>query len=406
MTITESRPLSARPLTGPNTYLDDLVLAERCAEYLERNQEAIRRILVRHESHETAVAEIESSIDALRNLHRELVYLRRRRVDTIAVFLPINLPLYSLMLFAAIPSLMADRVDVRLPAATPEWIREVAAAARLHEFFPRMRLHELTRRKFIETLANPAEAVVFTGRYESAEEVRQQCPQSVFVFQGSGVNPIVIGARAELSGEVLDNMVTARLFNGGQDCAAPDVFLVHASKIDEFVSATTARLAGTKAGSYEDPAVRVGTILNPNPLRDLAQRMKALKDDTVLGGDLDVDAAFVSPTIVVRPIADHDEVTEFFAPIFYVLVYETDDELATFFASDDYTENAMYVSLYGQDVVGGLFESSTVLFGRTVLEVEQGNTAFGGNGAKANYVAYHDRIEVGPALISEALSRV
>jgi hypothetical protein len=47
-----------------------------------------------------------------------------------------------------------------------------------------------------------------------------------------------------------------------------------------------------------------------------------------------------------------------------------------------------------------------VLFGRTVLEVEQGNTAFGGNGAKANYVAVNGHIDVGPALISEALSRL
>jgi aldehyde dehydrogenase (NAD+) len=404
MTILETRPASAYPQASP-TQLDDLVLAERCADYIERHHEAIRQVLIRHESHETAIAEIESSIDALRNVHRELAYMRKRRVDSVAVFLPINLPLYSLVLFAAVPSLMAERVDVRLPAATPDWIREVADVAGLHVHFPHMHLHEATRRNFVDNVAYPAEAVIFTGRYESAEQVRAQCPNSLFIFQGSGVNPIVIGSKAELSDDVVENIVTTRLFNGGQDCAAPDAFLVHGSKVDEFVTAIADRMALLATGSYDDPSVRVGRILNPGPLKDLKERMRQLEDDVIFGGIVDVENAYVEPTMIVRPIADHDEVTEFFAPIFYLLVYDTDEELAEFFASDEYTENAMYVSLYGQDVVSGLFDSSTVLFNRTVLEIEQGNTAFGGNGAKANYVAMREHVEVGPALISEALAR-
>jgi acyl-CoA reductase-like NAD-dependent aldehyde dehydrogenase len=404
VTITEIRPLSTFCQTVRNTNLDDLVLAERCADFLERNATTIRQVLQKHESYETAEAEIESSVDALRNVHRELMYLRKRRVDSVAVFLPINLPLYSLMLFAAIPSLMSDRVDVRLPAATPEWIREVAEAAHLDEFFPRMHLHQMTRRQFIRTVASPAEAVIFTGRYESAEEVRAQCPDSLFIFQGSGVNPIVVGPTANLTVDAIENIVTARLFNGGQDCAAPDAFLVHSSRVDEFVTAISDRLADLEFGSYENPAVRVGTILNQGPLKELAQRLHLLEDDTVFGGDVDHDTAFVAPTLIVRPIADHDELSEFFAPIFYVLVYDTDAELVEFFSSDEYTENAMYVSLYGQPLVPGLYDTSTVLYGRTVLEVEQGNTAFGGNGTKANYVAFGNHVEVGPALISEALA--
>lgn len=406
MTLATHPLVSARARSdAPNAFLGDVALAQRCADYLESNHDSVLRVLVRYESHETAVAEIESSVDALRNLHRELVHLRKRQVDSVAVFLPINLPLYSLVLFAAVPSLMARSVDVRLPAATPAWLREVAHAMKLHEFFPRVHLHEVTRRNFIDSYANPADAVIFTGRYESAEQVRQQCPDSVFIFQGSGVNPIVVGPRAELDDVTVDNMVTARLFNGGQDCAAPDVFLVHESKLDAFVAAVTDRLATLPTGSYDDPAVRVGPILNPGPLKDLALRMKALGDDTVLGGGVDVEAAFVSPTLVVRPIRDHDEVTEFFAPIFYVLVYDNDAQLAAFFDHQDYIDNAMYVSLFGQDPVPGLFDSSTVLHEQTVLDVEQGNTAFGGNGSKANYVAYRNEIEVGPALISEALAR-
>jgi acyl-CoA reductase-like NAD-dependent aldehyde dehydrogenase len=390
--------------TGFNPYLADVALAKRCADHLESEQVLIVQLLTKHESYEAAREEVASSIDALRNLHRELANLRHGAVEDVAVFLPINLPLYSLVLFAAVPSLMADRVDVRLPAATPEWVLAIADAMRLADFFPRVHLHEVTRRHFIREHASQADAVIFTGRYESAEEVRAQCPSALFIFQGSGVNPIVIGPEADLTDDVLDEIVTSRAFNGGQDCAAPDAFLVHAQRADEFVNAIVERASALVSGSYDDPDVRVGTILNPNTLGAIAERLAVLEPDTVLGGLVDRDAAYVAPTVIVRPLAEHDELMEFFAPIFYVLVYEDDDELAAFFDRREYADHAMYVSLYGQRPLEGLFDSSTVLFNQTVLEVEQGNTAFGGNGAKANYIALGAEIEVGPSLMTDALA--
>ncbi|HVT78665.1 MAG TPA: aldehyde dehydrogenase family protein, partial [Acidimicrobiales bacterium] len=324
--------------TGINPLLDDVAVARDCADYLERHRHAIVHVLRQCESHETAVNEVNNSIDTLRNLHRELAHLRKAGLDSVAVFLPINLPLYSLILFAAVPSLMARRVDVRLPASTPGWLRQVAVAARLEDFFPRVHLHEATRRQFIDVVASRAQAVIFTGRYESAEQVRNQCSNSVFLFEGSGVNPVVIGAQARLTPEVVDNVVTARVFNSGQDCAAPDVFLVHLSKLDEFVASVADRIESLRAGSYDDPQVRIGTILNRRPLKDLAARLASLAPDTIIGGTVDVKSGLVDPTVIVRPLSEHDFVTEFFAPIFYVLVYESDEELAAFFSGRDYRD--------------------------------------------------------------------
>ena len=113
--------------------------------------------------------------------------------------------------------------------------------------------------------------------------------------------------------------------------------------------------------------MRVGTILNPNSLGALEERLAALEADTVLGGLVDRDSGVRRPTVIVRPLSEHDELMEFFAPMFYILVYENDAELAAFFNRREYLDNAMYVSLYGQRPVEGLFESSTVLFNHTVL---------------------------------------
>ena len=408
-----SEPAPSRPLPRPqppeklsaNPHLADAWLAEQCADHLEANHAAILEILTAHESHETAEEGLASSIDALRNVHRELAYLRQASMPTISVFLPINLPLYSLILFAAIPSLMADSVDVRLPAATPDWVSAVAAAAGFDRFFPRVHLLRVTRRQFIEDYASQASVVVFTGRPEAAEEVRAECPFGVFIFQGSGVNPIVIGPTAELSDELIEQIITTRIFNGGQDCAAPDAFLIHASKANEFVETLVDQVRAWPLGGYDDPKVRIGPILNKQALPALEERLNALRADTVIGGNVDRATGFVDPTVVVRPLAEHDELTEFFAPVFYVLIYDGDDDLAEFFNRREYQDNAMYVSLFGQDPLPGLFESSTVLFNRTVLDVEQGNTAFGGNGSKANYVVLGGKdVIVGPALISETIA--
>lgn len=389
-----------------NPYIDEVAHAYDCAEYISNHRQGVLGALTKFETHRTAEDEIASSIDALRNLHRELPHLRRGSAGNVAVFLPINLPLYSLVLFGAVPSLMADRVDVRVPAATPEWVLSVAREAGLERFFPRLRLHRETRRAFIDNYVTKASAVVFTGRHESAEQVRAQCPRSLFVFQGSGVNPIVLGPQADLSPAVMDRLMEARLFNGGQDCAAPDVFLVHEAKAAAFVGSLVDKLRHVRCGDLSDPGVRVGSILNPQTVKDLETRLRALRSDIVVGGRVERERAMVEPTVVVRPVSEHDEVTELFGPVFYVLVYENDDQLAEFLGRPECVDNAMYVSLFGQRPVPGLFETATVLFDQTVLDVEQGNTAFGGFGAKSNYVAYRGRVEVGPALISEALQPV
>ncbi|MFF1379108.1 aldehyde dehydrogenase family protein [Streptomyces sp. NPDC058308] len=384
---------------------DALAAAAAAADRLVSRRAELMAVLTRHESAETAADELEGAVDALRNLHREVPDLRAARAGRVAVFLPVNLPLYSMVLFAAIPSLAAEAVTVRGPAATEQWHKDVLAASGLGEYFERLELVHRTRRAFIEDHVRHADTVIFTGRYENAEQVRRECPSALFVFEGSAPNPIVVGPRAGLDAS-FDRIVAARLFNGGQDCAGPDAYLVHSSRTDAFVARLRATLSALPCGSYDDPQVRVGPILNPRPLRDLAQRLEAVADDVVHGGGVDIPAATVQPTVIVRPLARHDRLVEFFAPVFYILSYDHPAELDAFFARDEYTANAMYVSVFGEDVPRSLYATSTVLIGQTVLDVERGNDPYGGYGPQANYVSRGDDIlEVAPILISATLAR-
>ncbi|WP_326762815.1 aldehyde dehydrogenase family protein [Streptomyces phaeochromogenes] len=356
------------------------------AEHIDTCRAELLEVLTRYESFETATDEIDRSLDTLRNLHREVPGLRTARAGRTAVFLPVNLPLYSLVLFAAVPSLAADSVTVRGPAATAEWHAQVLAVSGLGRYFPRLELVHTTRRTFIQDRVRDAATVIFTGRYENAEEVRRECPGALFLFEGSGPNPVVVGPRADLDAS-FERIVTARLFNGGQDCAGPDAYLVHTTRAEELLARLLATLAALPTGSYRDPLVRVGPVLNRGPLRDLAQRLDEVAHDVVIGGCIDMGTATVQPTVIVRPLSRHDRLVEFFAPVFYVLCYGGPAELEAFFARDEYTSRAMYASFFGEDVPALLYANSTVLTGRTVLDVERGNDPYRGYGPRANYVA-------------------
>lgn len=108
--------------------------------------------------------------------------------------------------------------------------------------------------------------------------------------------------------------------------------------------------------------------------------------------------------MIVRPITEHDRIVEFFAPVFYVLVYDDDAELARFFDRKEYRQYAMYVSLFGAPLLPEITAFSNPLVELTVLDVEHGNEPYGGWGSKANFVATGDRLTVGPVLVSSAIA--
>lgn len=378
--------------------------AEEFAAHLEGNTTQLLEILTRHESREAALDELERAIATLRNLSAEQEHLACASLRSTATFLPVNLPLYSLVLFAAVPAMASHRVFARVPAVAARWVLDVADAMRLRDFYPGVALVDLNRTEFVEHFASQTEAIIFTGRYENALEVRTSCDPDLFIFNGAGVNPIVLGPGTNLDAD-LDRILEPRIFNSGQDCAGPDAYLVHESIADDFVSRTASWLASLTTGDYSEPATRVGTIANRGPLPALAERLERLAPHVVAGGAIDQDRAIVEPTLIVRSIIEHDRLHEFFAPIIYVLRYASTSELETFFDRTEYQDYAMYASLFGEvPDIKALTRSSTILRGATVLEVEQGNTAYGGNGPKANFVRSGEVKVVGPVLVSQSMA--
>ena len=94
---------------------DFIVQVDKLREIIERDQEQLIDLLLQYETYATAKDEIKRSLATLCGLEKELSKTKStKKVSTVSTFFPINLPLYSFILFAVVPSYFANTVYVRV----------------------------------------------------------------------------------------------------------------------------------------------------------------------------------------------------------------------------------------------------------------------------------------------------
>jgi len=358
-----------------------------------------------YESFEVAQDEINRSIKALRAIKREMKYLCNSRVDRISSFLPINLPLYSLVLFGIVPSFMAKKVYMRPPK--PMW----SIFKKLTFFLkpvipPPIEFQYCERKYFLELFIKKSDVIIFTGRYENALSVqRETVPfRSLFIYNGRGINPLLITPNADLNLAV-SKCIKVRCFNSGQDCAGPDDIIVHNSIIDPFIEKLIEKLNSLEVKSDYYSGNIIGPIVKTEGLLELQKFFKENKSKIIYGGSVDLTNKICYPTVLVSNLMQHSDYTqEFFAPVFNVLIYSNAEDLDFYFQNKDYFDYAMYVSVFGDSpYISKLKRHSIVLQNLTILEIDQ-NT-FGGYGRRASYVSYYGFIFPRPILISKEIWR-
>jgi aldehyde dehydrogenase (NAD+) len=182
---------------GLETVLD---AATEIANEITDNYEEIVAILTRYETWTTAVDETERALRALRNLKREGDFIIRVRSGLhVAALLPINLPLYSLLLFGVMPALMGQKVVVRPSDVTGDIVPKLYELVSTAHVRRRLQVVRQGRSRFLAQHVRRSDVTIFTGSYRNAAQVlRSTPPRSCFIFNGSGVNPIVVAPGADL----------------------------------------------------------------------------------------------------------------------------------------------------------------------------------------------------------------
>ena len=199
--------------------------SQRAIVIAENNKNKIIDILLSKETHLTAIDEYNKIVSCFENIDIQLEYLLSRQVNLISSYLPQNLPLYSLVLFVFVPSLMADSVAFRPPVLLTDIYHQLFGIFK--EVFDNVSECICQRNEFLYNYVVKSDAIIFTGKLENAMKIIEQLPtDSVFIYNGSGYNPIVITKDGNLSDENIDKIVDYQLYNSGQDCMAPGVIFV------------------------------------------------------------------------------------------------------------------------------------------------------------------------------------
>lgn len=382
---------------------DDHIRSKCCllASLIESKYEALTEILLKYESFETVNDEIHRSIDCLTNISKELEWLLYGKVDLICTFLPINLPLYSLVIFGIVPSFMTNEVVIRPPLLVKGIVQEIWQLLGFEEIIQNIKFVDVERSLFNEAFVSIADVILFSGRFENAKNVQNLCPDALFIYNGAGVNPIIITSSANLS-LALDKTVEARIFNSGQDCHGPDIIFVHEKIIDDFEQKLVTKLERIKVGDYQDRCVSVGHLIDVDLLSVAHSFIDAHAKSIVYGGKINFKEGIVFPTIIREDIQSLStfKITEFFSPIFYLLVYHEDNDLRRFFSQRSYIDFAMYTSIFGDTSYSTEIPNTVILQDKILNDVERGNDPFGGYGPKSNYVSHDGVFLHRPILIS------
>lgn len=380
---------------------------DRLIAIIERDQEKLIDALIGYEPYATAKDEIERSLITLKGLEKEFTKIKSsKKVDAVSTFFPINLPLYSLVLFAIAPSYFAGTVHVRVSDHISAVLGELSEILNLEELFPAIQLKSYERKRFSDECVKKSDVILFCGRYENALAIRKENPDALFIYNGSGINPAIVASDADLDIAV-DKIVEMRTFNSGQDCAGTDCIFVEKSVSDAFIEKLRARIAKLKIGQYGDRSVDIGPIVRSDYIKHLVNFLDDNRKHVIQEGVIHEN--IVSPFVIKKDIREHaDEFTELFAPVFYILTYDKLSQVTDIL--EQHKDASMYVSLFSrQDVELSEFKRlvkiAQILRNQIVNDVEYGNLAYGGYGAKANFVAHGSEITVRPVLISREIDK-
>jgi len=384
-------------------------ICDDLAEFINTHEKELLQILTRYETHEAACDEISRSVKTLRGMPAEMSAIDQPLQNlNIATIFPLNLPLYSLVIFGIAPSVFAKNIFIRPPEVMKAILAELWVTLDIERRFPAISLKPTPRQAFVQLYAAECDVIIFTGKYENALDIYQECPYSLLIYNGSGVNPFILFADADIS-LAARKAVEMRCFNSGQDCAGPDAFFVPNSLADEFIQKLESGLKEIKVGDTRDPEVRVGPTMKETYINELQDWLKREQSNVVFGGKIDAQRHLVYPTIVREQIDKtyNYEFHEFFAPYFYVLTYDRTEELEYVLASKSFRERGMYISVFGNN--RGIEASLTfvqVLKNTIVNDVEQGNEQYGGFGSQANFLLYGNEKIIHPVLISRDMHQV
>lgn len=170
-------------------------------------------------------------------------------------------------------------------------------------------------------LAQKFDYIFFTGGTSIGKIVMEAAAKTLtpVTLELGGKSPCVVDEDTNID-RTARRIVWGKFLNAGQTCVAPDYLLVHESVKDRLV----AKMKEYVTAFYgEDPWVSpdYARIINEKNCQRLAELMQ--DGNTVIGGDVDIQNLYVSPTII-QDVSVEDKIMqeEIFGPILPVIEFK------------------------------------------------------------------------------------
>lgn len=356
---------------------------------LEINKKEIIEVLKEVETEDVAIEEYNLSIAALENNK-----YNSKQVKKIVSFLPMNLPLYSLIAYVIVPRICSENSVYRPSTLTKNQLQKIHNILNLTEY--NINLFTGTREKFMQEHVSKSNVVIFVGKPENANNILSKINNNVlFVYFGVGQNPVVIADNANLE-LASEKIVDTIMFNYGQDCGKPNIILCKRNLYKEF-------LEKLKKKILEKSECKT-MIRNTSSLIDVSNFLLKESDNIVMGGNIDFKNKTLDPVVISTDVnIDKNTYSEFYAPLFRIMVYDNESDLIKYFSEQKYREENMNISVFGDCRYVENLSSSLVLHNEMVPEIDNGYCEFGGYGKNVSYIQYRGIRVNKPILINREI---
>lgn len=365
-------------------------MLENIKKSLLKYEKELISFLSELETETVAIQEFKLSIDALDYNSK----YGNKTVEQISSYLPMNLPLYSLMIYVIIPKMCSNKSYYKPSSKTIGVSKEIHNLLNLNQYD--IHLFEGTQSDFNEDIVKLSNVVIFVGKPENAEKISKNLSlTTLFMYFGVGQNPAVIteGADLTLASKKIANSI---MFNYGQDCAKPNIILCKKDLYPEFKRKLLVEISKLMKEKT--------TIKNFDSFKDVIDLLVRDREFLVQGGNVDIQKMTLDPIVITRNFCDlESNYKEYYAPVFKIMIFENENDLKMYFSNRKYKDESMAVSLFGNSNYIEKLSTSLILNNQVVAELDNGFSEFGGYGKNASYISYQGIIISKPLLVNREI---
>jgi aldehyde dehydrogenase (NAD+) len=312
-------------------------------------------------------------------------------VGVVCVIAPWNYPV-QLLLVPMIAAIAAGNAVVAKPSElTPATSAAIGNLLRALDD-PAIAIVQGCVAETTELLTHRFDHIIYTGNSRVGRVVMRAAAEHLtpVTLELGGKSPVIVSAQANID-VAARRIVWGKFVNAGQTCIAPDYVLVERSVHDTLITAMQKAITqfyGTDPKASADYA----RIVNEPHFH----RLEKLLDSgtTVAGGQTDVDARYIAPTILTNVALDspvmHEEI---FGPILPVIAIDKLDDAIAIVNEGD-TPLALYTfseSNDDNDRMLAAIQSGGACVNGTLFHIVNPYLPFGGKG-ESGMGAYHGQV--------------